>query len=84
MISPNHSISTPNEDNVIDIIYVGELEIHTVLTYHCATSGPLPIALYLALTAKNLGTPLLKQCPIRIVLVQLYIEPANDFNLLLV
>ena len=37
MISPKHSISATTEGNVIDIIYVGELEIHTVSTYHYAT-----------------------------------------------
>ena len=35
-----HSISATIEGNVTDIIYVGELEIHTVLTYHCAGVAP--------------------------------------------
>ena len=39
MISPKHSISATIEGNVIDSRYVGELEIHVVLPYHCATYG---------------------------------------------
>ena len=37
MISPKQSITSSIEANVIEITYVGELEVHTVLTYHCAT-----------------------------------------------
>ena len=37
MISPQHSIITTIEGNVIDTTYVGELKIHTVLTDHYAT-----------------------------------------------
>ena len=59
IIAPKHSITAAIEGNVIDIIYAGELEIHIVLTYHCATYsmwlGPLVIFLYLDLTAKTLG-----------------------------
>ena len=48
------------EGNVTDTVYIGELEIHTLLTDHCATynvwPGPL-IAQYLALTAKSLDAP---------------------------
>ena len=51
--------------NVIDITYVGELEIHTVLMYHCDAysvwPGPLHIVLYLDFTAKTLGTPALSK-----------------------
>ena len=36
MISPKYSITTTVEGNAIDMISVGELEIHTVLTCHCA------------------------------------------------
>ena len=36
MINPKHSNSATIEGNVIDMIYVGKLEIHTVLMYHCA------------------------------------------------
>ena len=43
--------------NVIEIRHVGELEIHTVLTYHCANysvwSGPSLTVLYLVFTAKT-------------------------------
>ena len=63
MISAKHCITGTIEGNGIDIIYIGELEIHTVLMYHCATysvsSGSLLIVLYLALTAKSLDTPVL-------------------------
>ena len=34
MISPTHSIAAAIEDNAVDIIYVGELEIHPALSYH--------------------------------------------------
>ena len=47
MIRPKHSISTAIEDN---IIYVGELEIHTVLTYHCATYS---VWLWFGFSSKN-------------------------------
>ena len=64
MICPQHSITATIEGKVIDIKYVGELEIHAVLTYHCATYSVLPgpslIALYLALTAKTLNTLVLE------------------------
>jgi len=60
MISPKHGITSTIEGNAIDIIYVGELEIHKALKYHYANyrvwPGPLLIVLYLALTAKTLGT----------------------------
>ena len=32
---PKHSISACIEGNVMGFIYVGKLEIHTVLAYHC-------------------------------------------------
>ena len=61
MTSSKHNISATNEGNVIDITYVGELEICTVLRYGCATDsvwpGPFVIVLYLALNEK-LWTPL--------------------------
>ena len=45
MISPKYSIIATITGNVVDITYVDELEIHTALTYHCATNsvwhGPL-------------------------------------------
>ena len=60
IISPKHCISVTIEGNVIEIIYVGELEILTILTYHYATfsvcPGPLLIALDLTLTVKTLDT----------------------------
>ena len=60
MIRPKHSISATIEDNVIDTICLGELEIHRVLAYHCAAYSvfpvPLLIVLYLALQAKILDT----------------------------
>ena len=60
MIRPKHSISATIEDNVIDTICLGELEIHRVLAYHCAAYSvfpvPLFIVLYLALQAKILDT----------------------------
>ena len=66
MISPKHIINATITANVVDIIYVGELEIHTALTYHCATysvwPGPLLIVLYLALTAKPLETSVIYIC----------------------
>ena len=37
MTCPKHNISSTTEGNFIDILYVGELEIHIVLTYHYAT-----------------------------------------------
>ena len=47
----------------MDIIYVGELETYTVLTYHCASyrvwSNLLLILLYLALNAKSLDISVL-------------------------
>ena len=48
MINPKYSITPTIERNVIDIIYVGELGIHTVLTYHCATfvRGPIRCLLF--------------------------------------
>ena len=61
MISPKHSIIATTEGNVIDIIHVGELEIHTALAYHWAFysvwPGLLLIGLYLALIAKSLNIP---------------------------
>ena len=63
-ISPKHSISATFGGNGIDIIYVGELKVHAVLSYHYATysvwPGPLLIVLYLALTSESLDTPALK------------------------
>ena len=60
MISPKHSIGASTEGNVIDTIYVGELEIYTVSTYHYSTynvwPGPLLIVLY-----KSLDTPVLDE-----------------------
>ena len=65
-IIPKQCITATIEDIAIDIVYVGELEIHTTLTDCCATfriwSGPLLIALYLALTAKALDTPGMCYC----------------------
>ena len=62
MINPKDSITATIEGNVIDITYVSELEIDTVLTYHYVTysvwPGPLFIVLYSVLAAK-LWTPLL-------------------------
>ena len=61
IINLKHSISATIDVNVIDIIYVGELEIHTILTYQCAKycvwPGPLVVVPYLTLTAKTLDTP---------------------------
>ena len=37
MISAEHIITAANEGNVIDVIYVEELEIHTALTCHYVT-----------------------------------------------
>ena len=60
MSSLEQSISATIEGNAIYIIYVSELEIFTVITYHCATysawPGPFLTVLYLALNAKRLGT----------------------------
>ena len=42
IISPKHSITTTIEDSVIDIIFVGKLEVHTIVTYHCATYSVYP------------------------------------------
>ena len=64
IISPEHSISAAIEGIVIDITYLGELEPHTVLPYHCVMysvwPGPLFIVLYLALTANSLDTPVVE------------------------
>ena len=61
MINLNYSISTTNECNFIGITYVGELEVHAVVTCHCAKysvcPGPLLIVLNLALIANALDTP---------------------------
>ena len=38
LISPKHVIIATIEGIAIDIIYVGKLEILTVLAYHCATT----------------------------------------------
>ena len=61
MISPKYSITATIKSNVIGIAYLGELEIHAVLMYHCATysvwPGQLHLVLYLALTAKTMDTP---------------------------
>ena len=61
MISQKLSITFTIDGNVIVIIYIGEIEIHTVLMYHCASYSvrpcPLLIVLYLALAAKILDTP---------------------------
>ena len=57
MTSLKHSTTATTEGNVTDIIYIGKLEIYTVLTYHCATYSvwPIPLVniLYLVLTAKT-------------------------------
>ena len=49
-----HSITATIEGNVFHIRNVGELQIHTILTYYCASysvsPGPFAIALYLACT----------------------------------
>ena len=67
MNSPKRSITATIEGNVIDVIYVDELEIHAVLSYHCASycvwPGPLLIVLYMTRTAKILDTPELEQAP---------------------
>ena len=59
-ICPKHSISAAIEGNVIDVTYVGDLEIHRVLTYHCPKysvwPGLLLIVVCLALTVKSLTT----------------------------
>ena len=56
-----HSITVSPLREFIDIMYVGELEIHTVLAYITALlvvcPGPLLISLLLALTAKGSDTP---------------------------
>ena len=61
VISPKHSIAAVIEGNIINVIYVGELDIHTVLKHRCAIcnvwSSPLLIALYLDLAAKTLDAP---------------------------
>ena len=61
VICPKHSIAAVIEGNIINVIYVGELDIHTVLKHRCAIysvwSSPLLIGLYLALTAKTWDTP---------------------------
>ena len=61
MINQKHNITATIEGNFIDFIFVGKLEITTVLAYHCATysvwPGPLLIVLYLALNAKSLDIP---------------------------
>ena len=63
MISPKHCISPTIEG--IDIIYLGKLDIHTVLMYHSTTydvwPGLLLIFLYLALNPKHLSTPSLER-----------------------
>ena len=63
LISVKQSITATIEGNGTDIIYVGKLEIHTVLTYHGTTktvwSGPLLIVLHLALTGNTLDTTVL-------------------------
>ena len=63
MIGPEHRINATIDINVIDIIYESELEIHTLITYHCASysvwHGSLLIVLYLALPAKSMDTPAL-------------------------
>ena len=65
MINAIHSITATIEGIVIDIIYVGELETHTVLMFHGVTDsvwpGSLFIVLYVALTAKTLDTPGLQE-----------------------
>ena len=61
VMCPKHSITPTIESNVIDLTYVGEQEIHAVLTCNCAICSmwpsPLFIVLYLALIAKAF-TPL--------------------------
>ena len=61
MINAIHSITATIEG----IIYVGELETHTVLMFHGVTDsvwpGSLFIVLYVALTAKTLDTPGLQE-----------------------
>ena len=61
MISPKHSNSATIEGDVIDLIYVGELEIHTVLACHCVAysvwPGPLPVVLYVAPSAEISDSP---------------------------
>ena len=49
VISPMRSISATIEGNVVDVIYAGELEIHPVLTHHCATYSVWPSPLLIAL-----------------------------------
>ena len=64
MIGPEHSISATIEGSVIDVTYVAELQVHTVLTYHVLliVCGPARCLLVpiLALNAKSLDTPLPK------------------------
>ena len=59
MKSPKHSITANIEGNVIDIIYIGEQEINTVLKLYSATYSMLPgqllTAMYLALTVNDFG-----------------------------
>ena len=65
VISAKHSIIATIEGNAINVIYKGELEIHTELTHRCATCSawpcPLPILMYLALAAKTLDNSALER-----------------------
>ena len=60
MIGLRYSISATTEGSAVYIIYVGEQEIHRVLTCHCANytvwPGPLLIVLCSAFAAKSLDT----------------------------
>ena len=61
MINRKLSISANNDGNAADIIYVGELEILSVLMYHCATyslwPGPVSYCSVFGPYCKNLGHP---------------------------
>ena len=63
MISLQHRITATIEANVSDIIH-GDLEIHTVLLYHCATysvwPGSVPVVLHMVFTAETLDTHALR------------------------
>ena len=49
MLGTQYGVTATIDGNVIGITYVGELEIHTVLTYHCATYSVWPGPLFIVL-----------------------------------
>ena len=84
MINAMRSIIATIEGNVFDIIYVGELEIHTVLMCHCAAyslwPAPLYIALYLALAAKALDIPGLEFLSETFISSALFISEVSQYT----